>query len=420
MIALVDFDSYYVNCQYAFDPKGVGKPGGVLSNNDDVFISANRQAKNIGIKVGTPYFEVKDVIKFYDVNVYSPNFSLYIDMHRRAMPVIAGFGSDHFIYSVDEIFLDMSRMNHFCLHTLAGEIRENIYKLFKLPVSVSIGPTKTLAKVASFAAKRIDGWDGTCVIDDRSVADEVLGQMPIEQLWGIGKALPAKFHALGIKTAKQLRDYRNVKEIRRIAHKPGVQLFEELNEIQCHPLKEKYKKKKQIIQGRTFGKSVFDKKSLMQSLAKHVHGAAERMRAQGSVCTKICASIRTSSFREVPQYYGSGFNRLNEGTLNTLKLTSRLNLIVDDMFRNGFEYKRSSVLLSDLKDSTEYQASLFESGDNDKEKELMKVMDKINLRFGPMKLKSMTCGTNDDSYKMKRNHLSPRYTTSWNELPKCR
>ena len=419
MIAMVDCNSFYVSCEFVFQPKLRGLPGIVLSNNDGCAIARNTPAKALGIEMGAPYFKIRDLCRENNVQVFSSNFSLYTDMSMRVMKTLKEFSPKIEYYSIDECWLDLTGFKHWDLEEYGKEIKETVQRNTGIPVSVGIAPTKVMAKVANHIAKKWSGYKGVCLMDNKEIQDILLSQFPVSDLWGVGRASATKFSHMGIKTAKQLRDFKNDSQIQKIFTKTGRQVQDELRGISCHAVTPEGERKKEIIQSRTFGTPIYTKDLFIRALSNYTHTAAERMRSQKSVCTQIQVFARTNPFKEVAQYHAFGKHKFNTGTACTLKLTQAVEQVANRIFKPGYEYRKAGVRLVGLKDSWEYQGSLFDTGDSDINQRLMSTMDYVNLTEGPMKLKSMSCGTSDKAWRMNQDFLTSRYTTSWNDLPGC-
>lgn len=370
--------------------------------------------------MGAPFFEIRDLCKKNNVQVFSTNFSLYTDMSVRVMKTLSQFAPRLEYYSIDESWLDLSGFKNWNMDDYGREIKRTVELWTGIPVSVGIAPTKTMAKIANRAAKKNPTMGGVCSVVTRRQQDALLRTFPIEDIWGVGRASPPKFHALGIRSAADLRDYTNHNLIQKIFTRTGRMMQDELRGIPCHPVTPEGVKKKEIMQSRTFSTPIYDRGSLIKALAGYTHSAAARMRGQGSVCTEIHAFARTNAHQDIEQYRAYEKFKFNTATSNTLRLTRVICMLANKMFRPGYGYKKAGIRLIGLKDADEYQGSLFDPGDTKKSQALMETMDKINWREGPLGLKSMACGTSDKAWRMNRDFLSPRYTTSWNELPKCK
>jgi DNA polymerase V len=415
LIALVDCNSFYCSCERIFRPDLINKPVVVLSNNDGCAISRTTEAKALGIEMGAPYFKIKKYCELKKIHIFSTNFSLYTDISRRVMNIIIEESPSAEVYSVDEAFIDVSGIKD--IEEFSKRLKEKIYKKTKIPVSIGVGPTKALAKIANNLAKKSKKSKGIVILKEKRLQDVALARTPVEKIWGIGRANSEKMNRLGIKTAKDFRDYKNTKLIQKIFTKVGLQLQEELKGEIRFGLDYDITKKKEIMCSRTFGSTVNTKKDLKESVANYVSDVAKKIRDQGSLCTKITVFARTNPHNEeVPQYYMHGEKKLTNPTSNTFKLIEHALEIVELGYREGYAYKKAGVRISNFYGEKEYQIDLFEEQESEEEKKLMHVMDKLNNYNGNGTIKSLACGLNNDAFKMNRNHKSQRYTTHWDEL----
>ena len=418
-IALVDCDAFYCNCERVFKPELRNVPVIVLSNNDGCAVSRTREAKALGIEMGAPFFKIRDFCKKNDIAVFSSNFSLYTNLSSRVMNTLRRLAPVVEVYSVDEAFLDLSGIPN--PHKYARMIKEVIERETKIPISIGVAPTKVLCKAACFLAKRDLSHKGVVSLLEKEQQDFVLETMPIDKLWGIARGRSLSLKMLGLKTAKDFRDYSNIHLIQKVLTKVGRQIQDELRGISCIPLTTESEKKKEIMSSRSFGMSIFDYKSLAESVASHAFEVAEELRRQKSVCKEVSVYIRSNPYKEnIEQYGASVVGRFLTPTSNSFKIIEKALECLDDIYRPGIEYKKAGVRIMKLQDDYEYTLNMFETHDSDKENALMKAMDLINLREGPRTVKSLACGTNEFAWFMNRNHCSPRYTTSWHQIPRCK
>lgn len=419
-IALVDCNSFYCSCERLFRPDLRNHPVGVLSNNDGCFVSLTPELKALGVKMGVPYFEVKDLCHFHQVAVFSANFSLYTNLSDRVMMTLAQFTPEMQIYSVDEAFLNLNGFERRGLKAYATQIKTTVERTTGIPVSLGIAPTKTLAKVANRLAKKNKIHAGVLSLMDEDIQDWALTQTPVEDIWGIGRQNSLKLKTLGIKTAKDFRDYKNDQLIQSIFTKVGRMTQDELRGIPCFELDVVGKKKQEIISSRSFGAPVFELKALREAVANYTSLASEKLRAQGSICAAIEVSVRTNPFKDVVQYQESADHVFNVQTNDTRKLIKYALQVLDRLYQEGYEYKKAMVRISGIRDEHQAQLSLFEPSDDDNAQRLMKVMDKINRKEGDQAVKFAACGVDNKAWKMRQTLKSPRYLSSWGEIPKAK
>ncbi len=419
IFALVDCNSFYCSCERLFRPDLRNRPVGVLSNNDGCFVSRTNELKALGVKMGEPYFKVKDICKKNNVAVFSANFSLYTNLSDRVMSTLFDFTPNIEVYSVDEAFLDLSGFDEKTILDYCRHIKETVERNTGIPVGIGVGRSKVMAKLANRIAKKDASSCGVYSTLTPMCREYALESVDIEDVWGIGRQSTIKMNGLGIKKAKHLRDYRNDKLIQNIFTKVGRMIQDELREISCFPLNEEIPKKKEIISSRTFGKPVYELSLLRESIACYASLACEKLRKQESVCQEVEIFIRTNPFKEsVEQYVRVNSVRLDSATCDTRKIIKVAWKLLDEIFINGYEYKKACVKLGRIQDADEHQVSLFGGYDSPEDLAIMRAMDRINSRDGHETLKIAACGVNKEAWYMNQVFKSPRYLTGWNELLK--
>ena len=418
IFALVDCNSFYCSCERLFRPELRFKPVGVLSNNDGCFVSRTTELKKLGVAMGAPYFQVKNICDKYKVAVFSANFSLYTNLSDRVMNTLFDFSPHIEVYSVDEAFLDLTGFDEKIILDYCRHIKETVEQNTGIPVGIGIARTKVLAKLANRIAKNDISKNGVCSILSKDHLETALSRFPIGDLWGVGRQNTIKYKMLGIHTASDLRNFKNDLLIQKQFTKIGRMIQDELREISCFPLNNETPKKKEIVCSRTFGNSVYELTSIRESIACYASMACEKLRKQQSVCQEIEIYIRTNPFKEIPQYAKFKSAILDSPTCDTRKVIKEAWKILDEIFISGYEYKKALIKLSKIQDQKEHQTSLFGKNDTILDLKLMNVIDKVNQSEGPEMLKSAACGVSKESWYMKQVFKSPRYVTGWNELPK--
>lgn len=415
IIALVDCNSFYCSCERVFNPSLEGRPVIVLSNNDGCTVARTDEAKALGIEMGAPYFQIKDLLKKHNVHVFSSNYTLYGDMSRRVMSILKDYTPDMEVYSIDEAFLDLSGFKTRDLLSYVRAIRADVLKQTGIPVSIGIGPTKVLAKVANRISKKNKATSqGVFSILDRSTQERELAKFLVQDVWGIGRQSTKKLNDLRIYTAKDLRDA-NAHLIQKQLTIVGRRITEELRGNSCIDLEQIVKEKKTICSSRSFGKPIRAKEEIRESIANHVHTATEKLRKDKSVARSITVFVQTNPFKNVPQYYNSATVELLSGSSSTLKLIRQASLALEAIFREGYEYKKCGVILNDLAPKRDAQLDLFGSADSLRDDTLMVTMDAVNARDGKGTLKPAACGINQ-FWKMRSEMRSQAFTTRWGEL----
>lgn len=416
--ALIDCNSFYCSCERLFRPDLKKLPVGVLSNNDGCFVSRSKELKDLGVEMGAPYFKIKKFCADNNVHVFSSNFPLYTNISDRVMSILSHFSPRIEVYSIDEAFLDLSGLDHLDLHEYAKNIKQTVEKNTGIPVSVGIGSTKTLAKIANNIAKKSQKACGIVVLQNDLHIEVALKKTKVRDIWGIGKAQSEKLYALNIKTAYEFRNFSNDKIILKYLTKVGLQCKHELSGIACLELEVIPIPKKEIMCSRSFSKGASDIATLREAIANYISNAAEKMRAQNSVCTKLEIFGHTSAYAIGPAHYAFEKIILPSETSDTLKLIRYAWKAVEQIFNEGYEYKKAGVKLGGLVASNEQQLSLLEANDDEKSRRLMSVVDLINKKNGTQIIKSMACGVDNESWKMSQKLASQNFVTGYFELPK--
>lgn len=417
VIALVDGNNFYVSCERVFNPALEGRPVVVLSNNDGCAVARSAEVKALGVKMGTPWFQMRDLARQHNILALSSNYALYGDMSSRMMAVLAQFSPAQEIYSIDECFLDLEGFAHYDLIAYGQEIRRRVGQWVGIPVCVGIASTKTLAKLANHCAKKGMGEEeGVCDFSRMSPAQlsGLLSGIEVGKLWGIGPRLSVRLTERGIATVEALRTA-DAKTLRRQFSVVLERIVMELNGTPCMAMEELAPNKQQIISSRSFGHYVYELEPLKEAVATYIATAAEKLRSQGSLAGRVQVYVRTNPHKaEHPQYQHATTIPLSQASDDTLLLTRAAHWGLQRIYRPGFAYQKAGVALLDLSDGRTPQRDLFSTArDNTK---LMQVMDRINATWGRGTLRSAAEGVHKD-WKMKREKMSPGYTTRWDQLP---
>jgi DNA polymerase V len=415
IFALVDCNNFYVSCERVFDPKLEGRPVVVLSNNDGCVVARSNKAKALGIGMGVPAFEVEDIIGKNDVEVFSSNYSLYADMSSRVMKTLSTFTPDIEVYSIDEAFLNLAGFS--CSLTECGrKIQQTVKKWTGIPVTVGIAQTKTLAKIASRIAKKSAKAAGVLDLTDSPYLRKALIKVPVERVWGVGIKTAVKLKRAGIKTALDLNGA-DVSWIRNKFGVVGVRTVYELRGISCYPLEENPPAKKSIAVSRMFGRPVESIEELKQAVASYASRAGEKLREQGLAASVITVYVTTSRFIE-NKYFNSHMFEFPVATDNTMELISCALNCVERLYRKGCLFKKAGIILNGLVPESRIQGSLFDGINREKSRRLMQAVDTINTRLNsPLRWAAEGL---EQSWKVKFNRRSYRYTTRWDELPEVR
>jgi DNA polymerase V len=414
MFALIDCNNFYVSCERVFNPALEGKPVVVLSNNDGCVIARSGEAKALGIKMGVPIFQCKDIVRKHRVVVISSNYRLYGDMSNRVMMLLKDFSPDYEIYSIDEMFLGLQGFAHWDLAAYAKKIRDHIWQGVHLPVSVGIGPTKTLAKAANFFSKRFPLLHGTCLLTDPRVLSVKLSYIPIEDVWGIGRRWSIKLREIGINTAQDLANADPIM-IRKRFNVVMARTALELQGTPCIPMAE-YAARKSILVSRSFGKKITDYTDLREAITTFATRAAKKLREDGSCACAVRVFIQTSPFSPSDPYYANSMvTRLPKETSNTVWILKAAMQGLKAIYKTGFNYKKAGVMLIDLIPEDIAQEDFFVDRGSLNNAPLMSVVDRINDRYGKELLQFGLC-RGQKKWSMSQANVSGAYTTQWADI----
>ena len=412
-IALVDCNSFYVSCERLFNPKIHKKAVVVLSNNDGCVISRSKEAKDLGIKMGEPFFKVKDLVKKNKVKVFSSNYALYGDLSRRVMKVLKTFSPKVEIYSIDEAFIDLSFMDEKGIEDYGNEIRTRVLKWTGIPTSVGIASTKTLSKIANHIAKK----DKKGVVYLHQNIDEKLKKFPIEDIWGVGKQLAKFYRKNEIINAYDLKNVSNT-WVKKGTNVLGAKTAMELRGITCIDLQVDQTKRKNCCVSRSFGRKVTQIQELEESIVTHCLNAAEKIRADDQTAKTITVFIRTSPFDKSKKYYSNSKSvDLAIKTNNSIELIKNAIKALNEIYKAGYKYQKAGIILSGLQDEKDGQENLLSPLLENKSKSLMKAIDYTNSKYGRYAISIARAGL-DKGWKMRREHSSKIDTASIDSLPR--
>lgn len=410
MYGLVDCNNFYASCERAFNPSLNGKPVIVLSNNDGCVIARSNEAKALGIKMGVPAYQIKDLVKQYDIAVFSSNYVLYGDMSGRVMSLLADMAPEIEVYSIDEAFLNLAGIKD--LQSLGANIVRKVSRGTGIPVSIGIAPTKTLAKMANKFAKKYPAYNRLCIIDTEEKRVRALKLLEIGDVWGIGRRQAAKLEKRGVKTAFDFTQLPG-SWVRKNMTVVGERTWKELRGISCIDMETAPPAKKQICTSRSFGKMVEDIDTISEAIATHASTCARKLREQKSFAQSLMVFIHTNNFREdLPQYWKNTIVQLPVPTSDTLEIVHYALEGLRRIFLPGYQYKKAGVIITEITDNA--QLGLFDSVDREKRERLMQVVDKINGKF-QHNVKLAIQGSGRD-WKLKQEQLSQCYTTDINEI----
>ncbi len=416
--ALVDCNNFYASCEKLFRPDLKHTPVVVLSNNDGCIVARSKEVKALGVKMGVPMFQVQEEIIKHGIVCFSSNYALYADLSNRVMAILEEDAPRLEVYSIDEAFMDLSGLDPLMdLQTFGKQIKRKVDKWTGITVGVGIAPTKTLAKLANHAAKKYPATGSVVNLMNPDRQKRLLALLDVSDVWGVGRRMTSKLKEKGINTALDLANA-NPKAIRSEFSVVLERTVRELNGISCLDLECIRPTKQQIICSRSFGHKVTDKQQLREAIAKYMTRAAEKLRGEKRLCRVVNVFIRTSPFMpNEPRYAKSLSAELPYPTADTRDLLDVADALFHHIYRAGFRYAKGGVMLSDFYEHNAFQQDLFQA-DNKKvnSKSLMKIVDRIN-RSNHGKIFFAAEGVSP-KWTMKREHLSPAYTTKWADLPK--
>ena len=420
VFALVDCNNFYASCEKLFRPDLKDTPVVVLSNNDGCVVARSREAKLLGIKMGVPVFQIKAEMQRHGILAFSSNYALYADLSSRVMRTLEEMAPRVEVYSIDEAFLDLTGIESvISLVEFGQQVRERIGHWIGITVCVGIAPTKTLAKLANHAAKKYPATQGVVDLTNPDRQRRLLALVPVDDVWGVGKRLSKRLNALGITTALDLANA-SPRAIRDQFSVVLERTVRELNGESCIELEEIPPTKKQIVCSRSFGEKVTHFELLREAVCEYATRATEKLRKEQQQAKVMTVFIRTSPFKDnEPQYSNSASGELLIPSCDTRDFIELANHLLKRIWKDGFRYAKAGVMLSDFYDPGMFQPGLFDDVSiRSNSQQLMSVLDTIN-QSGAGKVFFAGQGTKKD-WSMKREHLSPAYTTRWDQLPRVK
>ncbi len=413
MIGLADCNSFYASCEKLFRPDLRGRPVVVLSNNDGCIVAMSPEAKSLGIRRGTPYFQVRSRLEMLNTAVFSSNYTLYQSISDRVMELLKEIFPLVEVYSIDEAFIHLPAEVR-DIGFLAAAAKEQVDRYTGVPVSIGVGRTKTLAKIANRYAKNMFPPKGWFVLEE-NMEQEVLRSVPVINVWGIGPRKGRYLLQRGIRTAWDLRNAseywikRNLtimtlRTLWELQGKPSVA------DEMCPP------PRKGILSSQGFSREIRELPELRQVIAAYTERAAGKLAAQSSKAGFVTVHIRTNRFREEPQYVNSITLRLDPPTCYPPDIIAAAQKGLTEIFCPGFGYAKAGVFLTGIDLPESRQGSLFREADARKEA-VSRIVGEVQAKYGRRGIHTLSSG-GDHGWAMHRGHLSPRYTTCWEELPR--
>ncbi|MFA7268275.1 MAG: Y-family DNA polymerase [Sterolibacterium sp.] len=416
--ALIDGNNFFVSCERVFNPRLEAKPVVVLSNNDGCVVARSAEARMLGIKMCAPWFQMRNFARQHGIIALSSNYELYADMSNRLMTVLGEYSPQQEIYSIDECFLGLGGFEHFDLVAYGQRMRRQVRQWLGLPICIGIAATKTLAKLANHCAKKnLAGEEGVCdfIRMTESERSGLFSTIDSGEIWGVGKQLREGLRRRGIVSVENLRRA-DAKTLRREFSVVLERTVMELNGVPCLGFEETPPNKQQIISSRSFGSYVHELPELREAVASYMARAAARLRQQGSLARMVQVSIRTNPHQpEHPQYQKELSVPLSAATDDSLRLIRAALWALERIYRPGFAYQKAGVALLDITQAGTFQQDFFSNKRDDPR--LMAAMDRINAIWGSGTLRSAAEGI-DQRWRMKREKMSPGYTTRWSDIPR--
>lgn len=420
---LIDVNNMYVSCERVFDPSLNNKPVIVLSNNDGCAVARSNESKALGIKMGVPLFQIKDVVQQHNVIVLSSNYAMYAEMSRRFHKILSSYVTEEEVepYSIDECFVDYSAYEkNFDLEKVGQQMRQQIWKWLGLPVCVGIGRSKTESKIANHIAKKNPGFNSVCdlVSMDPCNKEYYFSLIDVSEVWGVGRKHSKKLQSMGINTVLDLA----CTEAREMQRQFSIVMARTINELQgisCIEIEDTPPSKKQIIKSCSFGTKVTELSDLKEAIAMHAQEACKRLRDEDSLCGCLLVFVQSSPFDESAPFYNKSITgAFSEPTDCATDFVRAAVKMVSDIFKEGIKYKKCGVILTGLEPKAGHTYDLLTDFEAiEKKEQLMKTLDNVHTKFGKKKLGISSCYVAGRNWSMSRDKLS-KNPFKWDELVK--
>ena len=415
MFALVDCNNFYASCERVFDPSLCGRPVVVMSNNDGCVIARSDEAQALGVEMGVPVFTIEPFLKKNGVAVFSSNYALYGDMSQRVMNIVSAFTPELEIYSIDEAFLSLHGFRDINLRDYAEVIRRTIGKNTGIPVSVGVGPTKTLAKAANHCAKKYPENSGVYVIDSEERRVAALSRLPIRKVWGIGRQYEKFLLAAGVTTAGEFTA-RSAAWVRQHLSVTGARTRQELLGVPCSGLEIEPEPNKAICTARSFGAMQTDFSTIAEAVSAFAARCAHKLRRQRSCAGLVMVFIHTNQHRkDLPQYAKNRAVGLPVASNSDFELCRCAKAALADIFKAGYRYKKAGVIVSGIVPETNVQLSLFDTVDRERQSKVLRSMDGLNAVYGRDTVRMAAQGF-ERKWKLRQERRSPCFTTRIEDL----
>lgn len=418
MFALADCNNFFASCERVFRPDLQGRPIIVLSSNDGCAVARSNEAKALGIKMGAPLFQIKDIVKRHNVALFSGNMALYGDMSQRVRWVLEEYAPSVEAYSIDECFLDLRGMTGIDFDAYAKEISAQCWRQTSIPVSVGIAPTKTLAKIASKLCKQYPKLRGGCYMHRPEDIEKVLRKFPIEDVWGIGRRSTPKLKAIGVCTAYDFTQLSRP-TVQSMLGITGLRTWNELRGVACIEFEDGFEAKQSICVSRSFSSEIYDVAELQEQIANFASTVAEKLRGQRSATAEMVVFAYTNRFKESqPQTYSNSLITFATPTADHRTIVAEAAHATQKLFKSGYGYKKAGVVATKILPEGEIMRSLFDdTAALEREQKITSALDSINATFGAGTIKLAVQGSG--KIKSASESQSPHYTTRWSDIPKA-
>ncbi|WP_370978592.1 Y-family DNA polymerase [Agaribacterium sp. ZY112] len=419
MFALCDQRSFYASCETVFRPDLRGKPIVVLSNNDGCVVALNQQAKDFDIPAFAPFFKHKALIQKAGVEVFSSNYALYGEISRRIMSTLESEVPSLEVYSIDEGFCDFTAVPERELKPLAQHLRQRVYREQRIPMGVSVGSTKTLAKLGQYAAKKIPSLNGVCIIENDLQRTWLSERVPVSEVWGVGRRLNKKLTAMGVHTAAQLAAM-SEEQARALNGVCLARTIKELNGQSCIPMELVPEVRQSVVCSRSFGEKLTSVGDLKVAVANYVARACEKLRSQDLYAGRLSVYILTSRF-DTNVFADEYSEKIPGGSNDSRRIAKLACQIVERIYKEGYRYAKAGVGLIELRPASSWQGDLFPIEENKRSAALMRVMDDIDKKYSRGTVK-LACQGGGQRFEMRQERLSSNYLTQWYDIPsvKCK
>ncbi|MFW6699159.1 DUF4113 domain-containing protein [Acinetobacter pittii] len=409
---LIDVNNMYVSCERVFNPSLNDQPVIVLSNNDGCAVARSNESKALGIKMGVPLFQIKDIVQQHNVIVLSSNYAMYAEMSRRFHKILGSYVTEEEVepYSIDECFVDFTAYErNFDLEKVGQQMRQQIWKWLGLPVCVGIGRSKTESKIANHIAKKNPGFNSVCdlVNMDPCNKEYYFSLIEVSEVWGVGRKHSKKLQGMGINTVLDLACAEPREMLRKFSIVMARTIYE-LQGISCIEIEHTPPSKKQIVASRSFGGRVTELTDLKEAISMYAQDACKRLRDEGLLCGCMIAFVQSNPFDpSMPFYNKSVTGSFSEPTDCALDFAKAATRMLNDIYKEGIKYKKCGVVLTALEPKSGHTYDLLtDFGIIEKKEQLMKALDNVHNKFGKKKLGVGPCYVPDRNWSMSRDKLS--------------